>query len=258
MKAVILAGGYGTRLSEETHIRPKPMAEIGGRPILWHIMKIYASQGITDFVILCGYRSHVIKEYFANYALHHADVTFDLAKRSMVVHKSAAEPWKVTLVETGEHAMTGGRLIRAKSYIGNSTFFLTYGDGVSTIDFKKLLLFHKKSKALATLTAVQPPGRYGAFTLRDNQTHVENFREKPHGDGAWVNGGFFVLEPDALSYITGESTVWEQEPLKNLAKDGKLAAYKHTGFWHSMDTLRDKTVLEDLWKADKAPWKIWK
>ncbi len=257
MKVVILAGGYGTRLSEETSIRPKPMAEVGGKPILWHIMKIFSAQGYNDFVICCGYKSHVIKEYFANYGLHRADVTFDLGNHTHTIHKNGAEKWKVTCVETGEDSMTGGRLKRVSEYLDNEPFFFTYGDGVSNVNLTELVTFHKSQKAFATMTAVQPPGRFGAFTLSEDQAKVTSFREKPQGDGAWINGGFFVLEPQALKYIENDTTTWEQEPLKKLAHDGKLAAYKHTGFWHAMDTLRDKHVLEEMWKKGEAPWKLW-
>lgn len=258
MKAVIWAGGFGTRISEESGIRPKPMVEIGGQPILWHIMKIFASHGVKDFVILCGYKSYVIKEYFANYALHRADVTFHLGKNNMQIHKNGAEDWNVTLVETGEDAMTGGRLLRAKEYIGNERFFCTYGDGVSDVNLTELLKFHQKQKVYATVTAVQPPGRFGAFTLNEGQTHVETFREKPKGDGVWINGGYFVMEPEIFDYIKDEQTTWEQEPMQNLARDGKLAAFTHDKFWHPMDTLRDKNVLEKMWNSGKAPWKVWK
>jgi glucose-1-phosphate cytidylyltransferase len=256
MKAVILAGGYGTRISEETGVRPKPMVEIGGRPILWHIMKIYSVYGVNEFIVCCGYKGHVIKEYFANYFLNMSDVTFDLRHNRTQVHQNGAEPWKVTLVDTGDGTMTGGRLKRVKDYIGPETFCFTYGDGVSDIDIAQLIAFHRKEKALATLTAVQTPGRFGAFNLAEGQSRVASFREKPKGDGAWINGGFFVLEPGVMDYIEGDATVWEQEPLINLAKDGMLSAYRHHGFWHPMDTLRDKNVLEDLWQSRK-PWKVW-
>jgi glucose-1-phosphate cytidylyltransferase len=258
MKAVILAGGLGTRLSEETGVRPKPMAEIGGKPILWHIMKIFEKYGCEEFIICLGYKSHVIKEYFANYSLNRADVTFDLGNHTREIHKNGAEKWKVTLVETGEGSMTGGRLKLVKKYLDGERFFFTYGDGVSDVDLNKLLEFHKQQKVIATMTAVQPPGRFGAFTLGENQDIVTSFREKPEGDGAWINGGFFVLEPEAIDYVQDEFTVWEQEPLKNLARDGKLAAYKHDGFWHPMDSLRDKNELEKYWATGKAPWKVWK
>lgn len=257
MKAVILAGGYGTRLSEETGVRPKPMVEIGGQPILWHIMKIYSAYNINDFIICCGYKGYMIKEYFANYFLHTSDVTFDIKNNKMEVHQNNTEPWKVTLVDTGDGTMTGGRLKRVKDYIGYETFCMTYGDGVGNIDIKRLIHFHREQKTLATLTAVQPPGRFGTFTLAQGQTKISSFREKPQGDGAWINGGFFVLEPEVMDYIAGDSTVWEQEPLQKLAQDGMLAAYRHYGFWQNMDTLRDKNVLEDLWQSGQAPWKVW-
>ncbi|MDY6876455.1 MAG: glucose-1-phosphate cytidylyltransferase [Chloroflexota bacterium] len=255
MKTVILAGGYGTRLSEETGVRPKPMVEIGDKPILWHIMKIYSAHGINDFIVCCGYKGHVIKEYFANYFLNRSDVTFDLKNNRTEIHQNGAEPWRVTLVDTGTGTMTGGRLKRVKDYIGTETFCFTYGDGVSNVDIKQLIAFHRDQNGLATLTAVQPPGRFGAFNLTQGNK-VSSFREKPQGDGAWVNGGFFVLEPGVIDYIAGDATVWEQEPLHNLAQDGVLSAYRHYGFWHPMDTLRDKSVLENLW-ANNPPWKIW-
>lgn len=258
MKVVILAGGFGTRLSEETSIKPKPMAEVGGKPIIWHIMKIYSSYGYNDFVILCGYKSHVIKEYFANYALHNADVTFDMANHSMEIHKNGAEPWKVTLVETGENTMTGGRIKKAQKYIGDETFLMTYGDGVSDINLNKLIKFHKEQKVLATVTAVEHPGRFGVITLGKGQTKVPHFREKAEGEGgAWINGGFFVLEPEIFKYLEGDSTIWERAPLQKLAKNQQLAAFKHLGFWQCMDTLRDKMVLEKLWEKGEAPWKVW-
>jgi len=257
VKTVILAGGYGTRLSEETGVRPKPMVDIGGRPILWHIMKTYSAHGIRDFVICCGFKGEVIKDFFASFFLHHSDVTFDLRGNDMEVHRSESEPWRVTLVDTGDDTMTGGRLKRARRYLEDETFFFTYGDGVADIDLTRLLAFHHEQEALATLTAVQPPGRFGAFKLGEGQTKVEHFREKPHGDGAWINGGFFVLEPEAIDYIDGDDTVWEREPMERLAGDGRLAAYRHTGFWHPMDTLRDRKVLEELWVSGDAPWKIW-
>lgn len=258
MKAVILAGGLGTRLSEESSIRPKPMVEIGGKPILWHIMKIYASHGISDFIIACGYKSHIIKEYFANYALNAADVTFELRNNTLKIHKNGVEDWKVTLVETGFKTMTGGRIKRLQPYIGNETFCLTYGDGVTDVNIAELIKFHKKQKVYATLTAVQPPGRFGVFTLGKNDKKVKSFKEKPRGDGAWINGGFFVLEPEVFKYIKDESIVWEQEPLRKLARQEKLAAYKYNGFWQNMDTLRDKNVLENMWNSGNAPWKVWK
>jgi len=259
MKAVIFAGGFGTRISEESGIRPKPMVEIGNRPILWHILKIYSHHGINEFVICCGYKSYVIKEYFANHFLHNADVTFDLANNKMEVHYAKAEPWKITLVETGEDTMTGGRLKRVKDYIGNETFCLTYGDGVSDVDIKALIKFHKDQKVKATLTAVQQPGRFGAFTLGPEDVMINNFKEKPlTGDSPWINGGYFVCEPSVLDLIKDDSTTWEREPMEELASSGNLAAYKHAGFWQAMDTLRDKHYLEDMWKAGKAPWKVWK
>lgn len=257
MKAIILAGGYGTRISEESTVRPKPMVEIGGKPILWHILKIYSSYDINDFIICCGYKGHMIKEFFANYFLHLADVTFDLKNNQMEVHSNNVEPWRVTLIDTGDGTMTGGRLRRVKDYIGNETFCFTYGDGVGNIDIKRLLEFHWEQKALATLTAVKPPGRFGAFSLGHDQTKIATFNEKPQGDGAWINGGFFVLEPAAMDYITGDSTVWEREPLEKLAQDGLLSAYKHYGFWQPMDTLRDKNVLDEMWQTGEAPWKVW-
>ena len=255
MKAVILAGGFGTRLSEETTIKPKPMVEIGGMPILWHIMKIYTAFGINEFIICCGYKGHIIKEFFSNYFLRRSDVTFDNKENKMEVHQNGAEPWRVTLVNTGEKTMTGGRIKRVKNYIGNETFCLTYGDGVSDINIAELISFHKAQKTLATLTAVQPPGRFGILTLEKNK--VKSFREKPVGDGAWINGGFFVLEPEVINYISDDMTVWEQEPLINLSRNGELSAYRHYGFWQPMDTLRDKMYLEDLWESGNAPWKMW-
>jgi len=257
MKAVILAGGYGTRLSEETGVRPKPMVEIGSQPILWHIMKIYSAHDVNEFVICCGYKGYVIKEYFANYFLHMSDVTFDMKNNEMEVHQNSAEPWKVTLVDTGDGTMTGGRIKRVKDYIGYETFCMTYGDGVANVDVKRLIHFHREQKTLATLTAVQPPGRFGTFSIAQEQTRISSFREKPQGGGAWINGGFFVLEPGVMDYIAGDSTVWEREPLQELAQDGMLSAYRHYGFWQNMDTLRDKNVLEELWKSDEPPWKVW-
>jgi len=257
MKAVILAGGYGTRLSEETGVKPKPMVEIGGKPILWHIMKIYSAYGINDFIICCGYKGHVIKQYFANYYLDTSDVTFDLKNNKMQVHQNGAEPWRVTLVDTGDGTMTGGRLKRVRHYLKGGTFCFTYGDGVSDVNITELIEFHRAEKALATLTAVQPPGRFGTFNLAQGQTRISGFREKPRGDGAWVNGGFFILEPGAIDYVEGDETVWEREPLQRLAQDSVLAAYKHYGFWHPMDTLRDKSVLEKMWASDAPPWKVW-
>ncbi len=257
MKALILAGGFGTRISEESGIRPKPMVEIGGKPILWHIMKIYSSYGINDFVILCGYKSHVIKEYFANYPLYNSDVTFDIANHTQIIHKNASENWKVTLVETGEDTLTGGRIKRAKEYIGDETFCLTYGDGVADINIDKLVKFHKKNGTKATVTAVQPTGRFGVFNLQADEIKVASFREKEAVDGGWINGGFFVLEPSILDYIVDDSTVWEQDPMKVLANEGNLASFKHSGFWQCMDTLRDKNYLEELWQKGEAPWKNW-
>ena len=257
MKAVILAGGLGTRISEETSTRPKPMVEIGGRPILWHIMKIYSAHGINDFVICCGYKGYMIKEYFANYFLHMSDVTFDIANNKMEVHQKYAEPWKVTLVDTGEDTMTGGRLRRVVDYIKNEeAFCLTYGDGVSDVNITELIAFHEAQKVKATLTAVIPPGRFGALDLADNK--VNGFREKPKGDGGMINGGFFVLSPKVIEYIADDGILWEQGPLERLTKEGGLAAFQHHGFWQPMDTLRDKNHLEELWQSGKAPWKVWK
>lgn len=257
MQAVILAGGLGTRLSEETTLRPKPMVEIGGRPILWHIMKIYATHGVTDFIICCGYRGDVIKEYFANYLLRSADVTIDLRKNEIDVHHSTTEDWRVTLIDTGPETGTGGRLRRVKDYIDNDTFAFTYGDGVANIDITASLEFHRSQKTLATLTAVQPPGRFGSFKLSETSGLISSFREKPRGDGAWINGGYFLLEPAAIDYVTDDALFWEQTPLENLAKDRQLSAYRHLGFWYAMDTLRDKQVLEEYWAQGEAPWKVW-
>jgi glucose-1-phosphate cytidylyltransferase len=257
MKAVILAGGLGTRLSEETSVRPKPMVEIGGMPILWHIMKTYSYYGVNDFIVCCGYKGHVIKEFFSSYVLSLSNVTFDLSNNNMQVHDSVTEPWKVTLIDTGSDTLTGGRLRRVKDHIGTETFCFTYGDGVSDIDITKLINFHKKSKTLATLTAVQPPGRFGAFTLSSEQEKITSFHEKPEGDGAWINGGYFVLEPEVIDLIEGDSVTWEEWPLQELARRGQLSAYKHTGFWQAMDTLRDKQVLEELWQEGAPPWKLW-
>jgi glucose-1-phosphate cytidylyltransferase len=257
VKAVILAGGYGTRISEESSVRPKPMVEIGEHPILWHIMKIYSAHNINDFIICCGYRGYMIKEYFSKYYLHMSDVTFDLKNNGMSVHQNNVEPWTVTLVGTGEKTMTGGRIKRVRDYIGDDTFCLTYGDGVTDVNVTKLIDFHIKQKTLVTLTAVQAPGRFGALTLKKDQTKISSFREKPFGDGAWINGGFFVCEPGVIDYIEDDSTVWEQEPLQRLSQEGMLAAFKHSGFWHPMDTLRDKRVLEELWQSNNAPWKVW-
>jgi glucose-1-phosphate cytidylyltransferase len=255
MKAVILAGGLGTRLSEETSLRPKPMVEIGGKPVLWHVMKIYSSYGINDFVICLGYKGYLIKEYFSNYFLHTSDVTVDLRSNSLDIHQTAAEPWKVTLVDTGQDTMTGGRLKRVARYVQDEDFCFTYGDGVGDIDINRLVSFHRESKVLATLTATQPPGRFGALGF--NGDHVSTFQEKPEGDGGWINGGFFVLSPRVLDYIDGDSTVWEREPVQRLADEGNLTAYRHSGFWQPMDTLRDKNHLEDLWAKGNAPWKTW-
>lgn len=255
MKAVILAGGFGTRLSEETVVKPKPMVEIGGHPILWHIMKIYSSFGINDFIICLGYKGYMIKEYFANYYLHMSDVTFDMSSGEMKVHQNTAEPWRVTLVDTGEKSMTGGRIKRVRNYIGNETFCLTYGDGVADVDIKNLIAFHKSQNCLATVTAVQPPGRYGHLGIRGDR--VTMFQEKPTGDGSWINGGFFVCEPEVTDYVSGDLIMWEAEPLENLAHENQLAVYRHNGFWHPMDTLRDKNYLEDLWQTNKAAWKLW-
>ena len=256
MKTVILAGGLGTRISEETHLKPKPMIEIGGMPILWHIMKIYSVHGIKDFVVCCGYKGYLVKEYFANYFLHMSDVTFDLAKNEMHVHERHAEPWCVTLVDTGEDTQTGGRLKRVAEYVKDEdAFCFTYGDGVANVDIAQLVTFHRQHGKLASVTAVQPPGRYGALDMEDNA--VRGFFEKPKGDGGWINGGFFVLSPKCLDYIAGDSTSWESEPLSRIAADGQLMAFEHRGFWQPMDTLRDKTHLEDLWASGKAPWMVW-
>jgi glucose-1-phosphate cytidylyltransferase len=259
VKAVILAGGYGTRISEESSIRPKPMVEIGGKPILWHIMKIYSAHGINDFVICCGYKAYMIKEYFANYFLHTADVTFDMRYNSMQVHQAVAEPWRVTLVDTGEKTMTGGRLKRVQAYIGNEPFCMTYGDGVGNVDITALVEYHRTQKTLATLTAVQPPGRFGVFTLDHDTSRISSFHEKPQGDGegAYINGGYFVLDPKVLDYVSDDSSVWERDPLEGLARDGQLSAFRHDGFWQPMDTLRDKHYLEELWQKGEAPWKVW-
>ncbi|CAN5869310.1 glucose-1-phosphate cytidylyltransferase [soil metagenome] len=257
MKAVILAGGFGTRISEESSVRPKPMVEIGSRPILWHVMKIYSAHGINEFIICCGYKGHVIKEFFTNYYLHYSDVTFDIRNNSMKVRQSSAEPWIVTLVDTGIDVMTGGRIKRVRDYIENETFCLTYGDGVSNVNIRELVAFHRGQATLATLTAVQMDGRFGAFKLDECDTKIASFREKPRGDGAWINGGFFVLEPQVIDLIAGDSTVWEQEPLTRLAHEGQLSAYRHPGFWHCLDTLRDKHVLEQAWQSGNPPWKVW-
>lgn len=258
-KVVILAGGLGTRISEESLIRPKPMIEIGGRPILWHILKIYSSYGINDFIICAGYKGYIIKEYFSNYFLHMSDVTLDMQRNSMEVHSRKAEPWRITIVDTGLESMTGGRLARVRNYLNDEPFCFTYGDGVADIDVTALLDFHKSTGKLATLTAVQPPGRYGALGFdMEKPNLVANFQEKPDGDGAWINGGFFVLEPKVLDYLEdGDATVWERGPLERLAREQQLAAYRHRGFWRPMDTLRDKNELETLWSSGDAPWKKW-
>jgi glucose-1-phosphate cytidylyltransferase len=254
MKAVILAGGLGTRLAEETSIKPKPMVEIGGRPILWHILKIYSAHGLNDFVICAGYKGYMIKEYFANYFLHMSDVTFDMEKNSMEVHQKNAEPWRVTIVDTGDDSMTGGRIKRIAPYV-DGPFCCTYGDGVANVDVTSLIDFHKKSGLLATLTGVQPPGRFGAIDLDGEK--VLSFHEKPQGDGSWINGGFFVLDPAVFDLIDGDSTIWERAPLEALAANGQLGIYRHNGFWRPMDTLRDKVELENLWDSQRAPWKCW-
>ncbi len=256
MKAVILAGGLGTRISEETNTRPKPMVEVGGKPILWHIMKIYSSHGINDFIVCCGYKGYIIKEYFANYFLHMSDVTFDMQNNKMDVHQRNAEHWKVTLVDTGDKTMTGGRLRRVREYLNNEDFCLTYGDGVGDVDITETIKFHNDHGMLATLTATQPPGRFGALTFSEQM--VQGFQEKPQGDGGWVNGGFFILSPKVIDYINDDATVWEKEPMERIANEGQLSAYFHNGFWHPMDTLRDKNHLEELWENGKAPWKVWK
>jgi glucose-1-phosphate cytidylyltransferase len=255
MKVVILAGGYGTRISEETHLRPKPMVEIGGMPVLWHIMKIYSHYGLNDFIICLGYKGYMIKEYFANYFLHMSDVTIDFNDNSMEVHQNKVEPWKVTLVDTGKATMTGGRLKRVQKYVGNETFCFTYGDGVSDISIKKLIKFHNKNNTLATLTTIQPSARFGAINIDEKK--VTLFEEKPRGEGGWINGGFFVLSPKIFDLLEDDQTVWEGNPLKKLAQDNQLLAYQHDGFWQAMDTLRDKCQLEELWNNGNAPWKIW-
>jgi glucose-1-phosphate cytidylyltransferase len=256
MKVVILAGGLGTRISEETNLKPKPMVEIGGKPILWHIMKIYSAHGINDFIICCGYKGYVIKEYFANYFLHMSDVTFDMKANKMKVHCKRAEPWTVTLVDTGEDTMTGGRLKRIEAYVKDEeAFCLTYGDGVSDIDIKKLIKFHKQKNTLATLASVYPPGRFGALDIKNEKVHT--FKEKPKGDGGRINGGFFVLSPKVIDFIEGDYIFWEQQPMESLAQQDQMSAFEHNGFWQPMDTLRDKKYLEDLWRSKKAPWKTW-
>ena len=255
MKAVILAGGYGTRLSEETDIKPKPMVEIGDKPILWHIMKIYSTYGINDFIICCGYKGFVIKEYFSNYYLHASDITFDMCENKMELHHCKSEPWRVTLIDTGLNSGTGGRLRRIKSYLGDEDFCFTYGDGVSNINIEELIAFHKKSKMIATVTAVLPPSKYGVLVF--NEDKLAGFDEKPKGDGGWINGGFFVLSPRVIDYIDDDATHWEHAPMKRLVAEGQLSAFHHLGFWHPMDTLRDKNSLEAMWVSGKAPWKIW-
>lgn len=256
MKAVILAGGLGTRISEETHLKPKPMIEIGGKPILWHIMKMYSYHGVNDFVICCGYKGYIIKEYFANYFLHMSDVTFDMSNNTMKVHQGNAEPWRVTLVDTGDDTMTGGRLKRVAPYlVGEDAFCMTYGDGVSDVNITELLAFHKRQGSKATVTATLPPGRFGALDIQGDK--VVGFKEKPKGDGAMINGGFFVLSPDVLELIEGDNTTWEREPIECLAKGGQLSVFQHAGFWQPMDTLRDKTHLDELWASGAAPWKVW-
>lgn len=255
MKAIILAGGLGTRISEESHLKPKPMIEIGGKPILWHIMKMYSHYGINDFIICLGYKGYIIKEYFSNYFLHMSDVTFCMRENRMEIHQKFVEPWKITLVDTGENTMTGGRLKRVATYIEAETFCLTYGDGVSDIDISALISHHRAAGRKATITAIQPPGRYGALHIEDNAVH--QFQEKPAGDGAWINGGFFVLESGVLDYIENDETVWEKQPLQRLAADKELSAYRHGGFWQAMDTLREKNYLEELWLSGNAPWKRW-
>lgn len=256
MKVVLLAGGLGTRLSEETVLRPKPMVEIGGMPILWHIMKIYSAHGFNEFIVCLGYKGYVVKEYFTNYFLHKSDVTIDLKENTTQVHDSQAEPWKITLVDTGNDSMTGGRIKRIQKHIGNESFLLTYGDGVSDVDITSLVKYHKEKKKMCTVTSVQPSGRFGAINLDDNND-VTSFMEKPKGDGAWINGGFFVCEPGVFDYIDGDSTLWEREPMERIAADGEMTAYKHAGFWKPMDTLRDKHELEEDWANNEAKWKVW-
>ncbi len=255
MIAVILAGGLGTRLSEETSLRPKPMVEIGGKPILWHILKIYSSYGVNDFVICCGYKGYMIKEYFANYSLHMSDVTIDILTNEIKVHQRFAEPWRITLVDTGDQTMTGGRLKRVRDYVSKEDFCFTYGDGLANIDISKLINFHKSHKKLATVTTVQPPVRFGVMDIEG--TVVRNIKEKPSGDGSWINGGFFVLSPQVIDYIENDSTSWERDPLERLSKEGQLQAFHHNGFWQPMDTLRDNQYLNELWHSGKAPWKVW-
>jgi len=255
MKVVILAGGFGTRISEESHTRPKPMIEIGGRPVLWHVMKIYSAHGFNEFIICCGHKGYVIKEYFANYFLHQADVTFDMRENRMQVHEASAEPWKVTLVDTGEHTMTGGRLRRVRRYLDDEPFCFTYGDGLADVNVAELVEFHRRQNTIATVTAVQPPGRFGALNL--STSRICDFEEKPKGDRGWVSGGFFVLTPKVFDYIEGDDTSWELKPMKAIARAGQLSAFVHQGFWQPMDTQRDRIALEELWAQDKAPWKVW-
>lgn len=250
-----MAGGLGTRISEETLVRPKPMIDLGGRPVLWHIMKLYSKYGVNDFIVCCGYKGYMIKEYFANYSLHLSDITIDLRANTVDVHQSSVEPWRVTLVDTGEQTMTGGRLKRVRKYLGEEDFCFTYGDGLSNVDISKLIAFHNDHKTLATVTAVQPPGRFGHLKL--DQQKITDFNEKPEGDGAWISAGYFVLSPKVIDYIEGDATAWERAPMERLAKEGNLSAYLHRGFWQPMDTLRDKIALEDMWNSDKAPWKVW-
>ncbi len=257
MKAVLLAGGLGTRLSEETGTRPKPMVEIGNRPILWHIMNIYAAHGVNEFIVCAGYKGEVIRQWFAEYSTRFADITFDLSTGEQIVHRRESLPWRVTVVDTGESTMTGGRLRRVREYLDGDTFCFTYGDGVSDVDISRSLDFHKAQGRHATMTVVQPPGRFGAISLDSQETTINHFKEKPSGDGAWVNGGFFVLEPAVLDYIAADDTVWEQQPLQQLAADGQLNAWKHAGFWHPMDTLHDRNKLEEMWRGGNAPWKVW-
>lgn len=255
MKVVILAGGFGTRISEESDSKPKPMIEIGGKPILWHIMKTYSHHGINEFIVCCGYKQYVIKEYFANYFLHNSDVTFEIAKNSMKVHQTQSEDWTISVVDTGEKTLTGGRLKRVRDFIGDDDFCFTYGDGLSDLNVRKLIQYHRNHGKLGTVTAIQPPGRFGALTLSD--TTVTSFQEKPKGEGSWVSGGFFVLNPKVIDLIAGDNITWEKEPLEQLASRGELQSYCHDGFWYAMDTLRDKNFLEDLWSSGKAPWKVW-
>jgi glucose-1-phosphate cytidylyltransferase len=255
VKAVILAGGLGTRISEETQARPKPMIEIGGKPVLWHVMKTYAAHGINDFVICCGYKGYLIKEYFANYSLHMSDVTFDMRRRDVIIHQNSAEPWSVTLVDTGELTATGGRLKRVAAYLGGEDFCFTYGDGVSDVDITALVAFHRKHGTLATVTATRPPGRFGVLTMTRDK--ITAFKEKPEEEGGWINGGYFVLSPKVLDYVEGDAMWWEREPMERLARDGQLSAYTHAGFWQPLDTLRDRNLLNDLWDSGKAPWKKW-